>query len=177
MGPPRGMASAMAKPGIMANIRILNNFVSKLVLQSVGADGIFQYGEAKGIRPNLINGAAGLRAELKQKRGSEEAGLNAIDGVEAFAQADCGAIGADPVDAEDFDIQPTARAIKRGRVVRIGAIPDLAQRGFGGTVRATQHTTDPDIVVELVVDLAITDVAEHFRLNDGLVLCDGRCSD
>ena len=53
--------------------------------------------------------------------------MNAVDRVEALAQPDCGAIGADPVDTQDFDIQPTARPIKRGRVVRIGAIPDLAQ--------------------------------------------------
>jgi len=115
-------------------MRILSNFVSKLILQSVGADGIFQHGEAKGVGPNLINGAAGLRAELKQKRGSEEAGLNAVDRVEALAQTDRGAIDADPVDAEFLDIQPAARAIKRGRIIRICTVPDLAQRGFSCAV-------------------------------------------
>jgi len=80
------------------------------VLQSVGADGIFQHGEAEGIGPDLVDGSAGFGAELKEQGRGEQAGLDAIDGVEALAQADRGTIDADPVDAEDFDIQSTAEA-------------------------------------------------------------------
>ena len=106
-----------------------------LVLQSVGTDGIFQHGEAKGIGPNLIDGTAGLRAELKEKGGGEETSLDAVDRVEALAQTDRGAIDADPVDAEDFDIQPATCAIKRWRIIRICTVPDLAQRSFGRAIR------------------------------------------
>ena len=119
-------------------MRILSNFVSKLILQSVGADGIFQHGEAEGIGPDLVDGSAGFGAELKEQGRGEQAGLDAIDGVEALAQADRGTIDADPVDAEDFDIQSTARAIKRGRIIRIGTVPDLTQGGFGRAIRAAQ---------------------------------------
>ena len=148
---------------------------TKLVLQSVGADGIFQHGEAKGIGPDLVDGSACFGAEFEQQRGSEEAGLNAVDRVEALSQTDRGAIDADPVDAEDFDIQPAARAIKRRRVVRIGTVPDLAQGGFGRAIRAAQYTSDPHIIIELVIDLAVTDIAEDLSFDDRLVFCDGRC--
>jgi hypothetical protein len=53
--------------------------VSKLVLQSVGADGIFQHGEAKRVGPNLIDGSTGLGAKLKEQGGGKQASLNAID--------------------------------------------------------------------------------------------------
>ena len=97
--------------------------------------------------------------------------MNAVDRVETLAQPHCGTIYADPIDAQDFDIQAPARAIKRGRVVRIGAIPDLTQRSFSCAVGSPQNAAHTHIIVELVVDLAITDVAKYFRFYNGLVFC------
>src|SRR6056297_3054444 len=145
------------------------NLLIKLVLQSVGADGIFEHREAERIGPDLIDGAAGLRAELEEKRRSEKAGLDAVDRCQALAQAHRGAVGSDPVDAEDFHVDPGIGAIDRRRIVLICAVPDLAQPALGGPVRAAQHAADAQIVVELVVDLAVGHVAEDLRLDDRLV--------
>src|SRR6056297_773034 len=148
------------------------NLLIKLILQSVGADGIFAHGEAEWIGPDLIDGAAGLRAELEEKRRSEEAGLGAVNGRQALAQADRRAVGSDPVDAEDFHVEPSIGAIDRRRVILVGAVPDLAQPALGSSVRAAQDAADAQIVVELVIDLAVGHIAEHLRLDDRLVGCD-----
>src|SRR6056297_2801809 len=145
------------------------NLLIKLVLQSVGADGIFEDGEAEWIGPDLVDGAAGLWAELEEKRRSEEAGLGAVNGRQALAQADRRAVGSDPVDAEDLHVEPSIGAIDRRRVILVGAVPDLAQPALGSSVRAAQDAADAQIVVELVIDLSVGHIAEHLRLDDRLV--------
>src|SRR6056297_3459302 len=149
------------------------NLLIKLVLQSVGADGIFEDGEAEWIGPDLVDGAAGLWAELEEKRRSEEAGLGAVNGRQALAQADRRAVGSDPVDAEDLHVEPSIGAIDRRRVILVGAVPDLAQPALGSSVRAAQDTADAQIVVELVIDLPVGHIAEHLCLDDRLVGGDG----
>src|SRR6056297_1468039 len=125
-GPPRGIASAKARAGSKTNMAATKNLLIKLILQSVGADGIFEHGEPKRIGPDLVDGAAGLGAELEEKGRGEEPGLGAVDGGQTLAQAHRGAVGADPVDAEDFHVEPGIGAIDGRRIVFICAVPDLA---------------------------------------------------
>src|SRR6056297_2726883 len=168
-GPPRGMASAKARLGSKTNMAATKTLLIKLILQSVGADGIFEDGEAEGIGPDLIDGATGFGAELEEKRGGEEPGLGAVDGGQPLAQAHGGAVGSDPVDAEDFHVEPGVGAIDGRRVILVGAVPDLAQPALGGPVRAAQNAADAQIVVELVIDLPVGHIAEDFCLDDRLV--------
>src|SRR6056297_4095361 len=163
------MASAKARPGSKTNMAATKNLLIKLILQSVGADGIFEHGEAEGIGPDLIDGPAGLGTELEEQRCGEQSGLGAVDGGQTLAQAHRGAVGADPVDAEDFHVEPSIGAKDRRRVILVGAVPDLAQPALGSSVRAAQDAADAQIVVELVIDLPVGHIAEHLRLDDRLV--------
>ena len=119
-----------------------NNLLIKLILQSVGTDGIFEDREAERVGPDLVDGAAGLGAELEEKRGGEEPGLGAVDGGQPLAQPHSGAVGSDATDAQDFHVEPGIGAIDGRRVVFIRAVPDLAQPALGSPVRAAQNAAD-----------------------------------
>jgi hypothetical protein len=86
---------------------------------------------------------------------------------QALSEPHLGAVVADQRDRGDLDGHLGRRAVARRRIALLPRGPHGAHAGLGRPGGLGQHAAHAQIVVELVVGLAVKDVAVDLRLDDG----------